>query len=284
MPTTSSPRAEPAVSFDGIRQIAIADVPVGWRRVPLLMFGVAPMSFFIGLAPALMWLAASWCLEGATYIMCRKVAAGEDQWRRAYIIVALALPWSWIIYSILLWFTGVEAAKIFSLCSLFATATYPVLSNYHDKRLLTGLILPPLITLFLMMASLVVTTMPWWVIPFAMLSALGMNAVIIEAATIMHGVNRDLRTAQGALQAERDALDQRVFRVALEALQLEATPAGQARQPFFDLAQGAGAVDFRLARAEQVEIGAVNYQNAAHGDRLRYRRLRKVRDVNQNWG
>ncbi|MCY1440891.1 hypothetical protein D9M71_571820 [compost metagenome] len=57
-----------------------------------------------------------------------------------------------------------------------------------------------------------------------------------------------------------NAVDQFVFGVALQVLQMVACGAGTLLQVLVDLGQGHGAVVARLAGAEQVEVGAVEHQ------------------------
>ena len=62
-------------------------------------------------------------------------------------------------------------------------------------------------------------------------------------------------------------IDDFAFVVRLVKLEVEAVPGGGGAAQFFHVAEGRVAVDFRLARAEQIEIGSVE-----DVDRLRHAR------------
>ncbi|MNF39649.1 hypothetical protein D3C84_206280 [compost metagenome] len=57
-----------------------------------------------------------------------------------------------------------------------------------------------------------------------------------------------------------NALDQLVLGIALQVEQMMTRLAGAALQIEVDLFQGGGAIDARLAGAQQVEVGAVQHQ------------------------
>src|SRR5690606_29540891 len=69
-----------------------------------------------------------------------------------------------------------------------------------------------------------------------------------------------------------DAFDQRVLGVGLEAGQRVAGGRGAGGEVGVDVGQRRMAVDFRLARAEQVEVGAVQDQQLCHRRDIRDRR------------
>jgi len=60
------------------------------------------------------------------------------------------------------------------------------------------------------------------------------------------------------------AVNQRMFSVALEAAERVAEFGGQSCQAGFDVRQSGGAIDFGLARAEQVQIRSVDKQKCRH--------------------
>src|SRR5580698_1282387 len=86
---------------------------------------------------------------------------------------------------------------------------------------------------------------------------------------------RDARVGKGPRVDDRErhalgagavhALDQLVFGVALEREQLVAELKGKRGAALLDGLQGVGAIDGRLARAEQVQVGAVQHQHSGHG-------------------
>ena len=207
--------AKPAQSLtlpttDGIRLMAIADVPVGWRRAPLLGLASAQLAFFVGWTTTSLWLGACLALELAVFYLCRRVAADDRRWRRPYIGAALALPWCWISYAILLWIGAPPAMHISAVCALFIASMYIVLCNHYDRRIMLGLMAPPAGVLFVMLLIELFGVLPWYVLPLSILNAVGMVAILFQAAGLMHRSNSGLRNAQAELIAERDLLDQRV--------------------------------------------------------------------------
>ena len=86
---------------------------------------------------------------------------------------------------------------------------------------------------------------------------------------VAHG-DAGMRVGSGVDDDERgpvgtgglDAVDQRAFVVALEMVEGSPMPAGQVGQPGIDVGQRGVAVDLGLTGAQQVQVGAMNDQEA----------------------
>src|SRR5574344_2658908 len=61
-----------------------------------------------------------------------------------------------------------------------------------------------------------------------------------------------------------NTLDQLVFRIALQAVEVVTGSTGLFAQLLVDLVQGGGAVHTGFAGTEQVKIGTVQYKNVSH--------------------
>ncbi len=84
------------------------------------------------------------------------------------------------------------------------------------------------------------------------------------------GVDDDEVRSIGARQM--NTIDQSTFVVGLEKSKLRAFALGYWSQLSFDIRQRAAAIDSRLARAQQVQIGSVQNENtASHGVSLQAR-------------
>ena len=61
-----------------------------------------------------------------------------------------------------------------------------------------------------------------------------------------------------------DAIDNLAFAIRLEGLQCYALLTGHASQILVDLSECVGAIDFRFACTQQVQVGAMDDQNVSH--------------------
>jgi hypothetical protein len=92
----------------------------------------------------------------------------------------------------------------------------------------------------------------------------GLDGVVQRHAVLRQARRVDER-ALHAVDVRVQLVDQRAFVVGLEGLDLHAQFAGQCHQLLVDLGQRGGAIDVRLAAAEQVEVGSVQNQQLRHG-------------------
>ena len=73
----------------------------------------------------------------------------------------------------------------------------------------------------------------------------------------------------GALRRLLDPIDQFAFRVALPEIDAEAEAFGLSRTQSLDVGERLAAVDFRLAAAQHIQVGAVEYQDRVRHDRYK---------------
>jgi hypothetical protein len=70
----------------------------------------------------------------------------------------------------------------------------------------------------------------------------------------------------GVMAAFMEFVDQRVLSIALKKIQLVTGISGQGLQAILDISEGICTIMLRLARPQQIEIGAVQHKNVRHDD------------------
>ncbi len=200
------PAAPKFDAFALIRAAANSD----WTRPVLCALATPHFAYFTTLWVSLSWLGVCLALEALFLRARRRALAGRARWRTVLMATVLALPWPWMIYSIILWEHGTPAAQAAALCALFTSAVVAASNPQNDRRVLVGNLAPPVLAACAMLAAAYIKALPGEILPFALCSALGIAVTMFGAAEASYTANQRMRQMRAELKVERDALERRV--------------------------------------------------------------------------
>lgn len=118
-----------------------------WLRLPVSVVVSGFLFVFLGPVIGISWLAAVLLAEGVSWVVLSKLEAQGGAWRLVNLLSVWVISACWIVFSVMLWSTGQEIARIATVVTLLTAAVYGVTSAYMNRSLLLALIGPQLATL-----------------------------------------------------------------------------------------------------------------------------------------
>lgn len=118
-----------------------------WLRLPVSVVVSGFLFVFLGPVIGISWLAAVLLAEGVSWSVLSKLEEQGGAWRIVNLLSVWAISACWIAFSVMLWSTGQEIARIATVVTLLTAAVYGVTSAYMNRGLLLALIGPQLATL-----------------------------------------------------------------------------------------------------------------------------------------
>lgn len=118
-----------------------------WLRLPVSVVVSGFLFVFLGPVIGISWLAAVLLAEGVSWIVLSKLEAQGGAWRIVNLLSVWVISACWIVFSVMLWSTGQDIARIATVVTLLTAAVYGVTSAYMNRSLLLALIGPQLATL-----------------------------------------------------------------------------------------------------------------------------------------
>ena len=172
-----------------------------WIR-PICAIAVSSFLFvFVGTVIAAAWLAVMLLLE----LMARRLlpgsAAGVSPYPQLALVNTLAISLWWVVHAVLLWRTGGELLHIATIMDLFTVALYGAIGTFGDRKMLLALILPPLVTLAVLLIQYLYQIGQPLIALFASVATLGSCATILLNGLTMHSVSARMTAANQALAA-----------------------------------------------------------------------------------
>ena len=124
-----------------------------WMRIPVSIVVSGFLFVFMGPVVGLGWLAAVLAAEGVSFLVLARLIRSGGAWQLVNLISVWAISACWIVFSIMLWSTGEEIARIATIVTLLTAAVYGVTSAYMSRSLLLALIGPQLLTLAIILIT-----------------------------------------------------------------------------------------------------------------------------------
>jgi len=118
-----------------------------WLRLPVSVVVSGFLFVFLGPVIGISWLAAALLAEAVSWSVLSKLEAQGGAWRIVNLLSVWAISACWVAFSVMLWSTGQEIARIATVVTLLTAAVYGVTSAYMNRGLLLALIGPQLATL-----------------------------------------------------------------------------------------------------------------------------------------
>ena len=204
--------ADPAIADSMIRSSRQSDDTM-WLRIPVSVVVSGFLFVFMGPAAGLGWLAAVLAAEGISFLVLARLIRSGGTWRRVNLISVWAISACWIVFSIMLWSTGHEIARIATVVTLLTGAIHGVTSAYMNRSLLLALIGPQLVTLGIILIAYAWSTQEPAAAVVTTAATLGACAIVaLNGITLNH---TDSQLVQS--NADLVALNARILELAQQA-------------------------------------------------------------------
>jgi signal transduction histidine kinase/ActR/RegA family two-component response regulator len=155
------------------------DVRKFWERLP----AVVVVSFFlfeyIGPRTGAAWLGCILILEISGYLLNLQILRGSKRLRWAALANTFAISLCWVAHAAILWNVGVIVPQIAAIMGIFSVSLYAVTSSYRNRTNMLALLLPPLITLCLILTQYLWVNSSILTAIFGSLSTIGVAALIV---------------------------------------------------------------------------------------------------------
>lgn len=207
--SSTAPRVAP-IHVDSLVRNAREESRKGWLRFPVTIVVAGFLFEFVSFNFGMVWLLSVLALEaGATWTRIQ-LSRGALRYRALSPVFTAAITFAWIVHALVLWRQPEELAHIVTLIDLLTMALYGAIGSHGDRRVLTILVAPPLLTLCGIIFHMVWTQSSLALAVTASLATVGSCLLIAANAWSMHKSGADLHEAHRALAVERDSLEVRV--------------------------------------------------------------------------
>lgn len=163
-----------------------------WLRLSVSVAVSGFLFVFLGPAVGISWLAAVLLAEGVSWVVLSKLVAHGGAWRLVNLLSVWAISACWIVFSVVLWSTGHEIARIATVVTLLTAAVYGVTSAYQDRSLLLALMGPQLATLGVILIAHAWSTQEPSAAIVTTLATFGACAVVALNGVTLHRTDRQL--------------------------------------------------------------------------------------------
>ena len=199
--TPSNPRSDsPSGANRWIRAVSVAE-----RRSWLRLFVTGVLSFFLfydlGFAVGLGWLAVTLAVELVLGFARRRLLDGDLRYMSLIVGCMFGISLCWVIHAVLMWNVGGELPRIVAIMDLFTVSLYAAIGAYHDRRLMSALLAPPLLILSVLLITTAWTGAALLPAVFYTMASLGAVATIIWNAMSLNQVDQELVTSNQSLEA-----------------------------------------------------------------------------------
>jgi two-component system, cell cycle sensor histidine kinase and response regulator CckA len=150
MPMT--PSVDPATHPDSMVRAAYLNRAAHWARLPVTLVGAGFFYVYTGAWAAFTWLTVVIALEIASRAVRNRLIAGEVKYDTAHLACVLGIVACWIAFSLMLWREGGEMPLVMAATTLLTVALFGAVRGFVDRRILFAMTIPPLVTLFVLMA------------------------------------------------------------------------------------------------------------------------------------
>ena len=184
-----------------------------WLRLPVSVVVSGFLFVFLGPVIGISWLAAVLLAEGVSWVVLSKLETQGGAWRIVNLLSVWAISACWIAFSIMLWSTGQDIARIATVVTLLTAAVYGVTSAYMNRSLLLALIGPQLATLGVLLIAHAWSTQEPAAAIVTTVATFGVCAIVTLNGITLHRTDSQLVQSNANLVA----LNARILELAQQA-------------------------------------------------------------------
>ncbi len=184
-----------------------------WLRLPVSVVVSGFLFVFLGPTIGIGWLAAVLLAEGVSWVVLSKLETRGGAWRTVNLVSVWAISVCWIVFSVMLWSTGQDIARIATVVTLLIAAVYGVTSAYMNRSLLLALIGPQLATLGVILIAHAWSTQEPAAASVTTIATVGACAIVALNGVTLHRTDSQLVHSN----ADLVALNARILELAQQA-------------------------------------------------------------------
>jgi two-component system, sensor histidine kinase len=147
------------------------------------------------------WLGSVLAIEVIAWYVRRRLIMGDLRFRIPHLAAICFVSIAWVALALVLWGGKGEVPRIATIVTLFSIAIYGVVGGYKSSPILLVLVLPPLVSLFAILASLAWATLDLGAAVLTTLATLSACALVAFTGWALHKSDQGLEKANADLRA-----------------------------------------------------------------------------------
>lgn len=192
----SSVGAENSVIRNARHNAAIA-----WVRLPISIVVSGFLFVFIAPSAGWIWLGTVLAIEVIAWRVRRRLIMGDLRFRIPHLVAICFVSIAWVALALVLWGGKGEVPRFATIVTLFSVAIYGIVGGYKSSPILLVLVVPPLVSLFVILASFAWTTLDLGGAMLTTLATLSACGLVAFTGWALHKSDQGLEKANADLRA-----------------------------------------------------------------------------------